>query len=116
MPLARCPAADDDQQAFGQPSESMQATPEPGVHFRSDYARPTPLYTGPASPLASKELQDDYFRQQRQLLAFKYETKAEMQRRTFDHMMDGTRQLFADIKTDLFNGIRDLIEQSSRRS
>lgn len=47
-------------------------------------------------------------------MAYKYELKAEMQRKTFDHLLEGARRLIEDVKTDIFCGLKDLIDQSKR--
>lgn len=98
-----------------QQPESTHGIPEPNVSFQpTAYSAATPTYATPTSThtiATTKELQDDYFRQQRELIAFKYELKAEMQRKTFSYILDGTKQLVNEVKQDLFNGLKDLIGQ-----
>lgn len=106
---------DDENQSFLQQQESTHIIPEPNVSFQSTaYAAETPTYatsTSTHTMATTKELQDDYFRQQRELIAFKYELKAEMQRKTFSYILDGTKQLVNEVKQDLFAGLKDFIEQ-----
>lgn len=60
---------------------------------------------------ASKELQDDYFRQQRQLLAYKYELKTEAQQKACDYLLMGAKRLIDEVKAELMDGIRELIKE-----
>lgn len=95
---------DDDHQAFLQSHTTTHNIQESSIDSGNTSAAATPFTT--------KELQDDYFRQKRQLIAYKYEMKAEMQKKAYDHMLNEAKRLFNDIRNDLFDGIREIMDNS----
>lgn len=72
------------------------------------------IQNGTNTTVNNQELQDEYFRRQKELIDYELNLKATKDRETCDYYTRETRKLIKDVSSNILSGLKDLIDYSRR--